>query len=548
MSLLGAFNATPMTVDEYLNKVDYGYINSSYVATSFAYKYVQFIKNIVNDGKGDSHPTPPVHLVMLDQLVKSGSHFANLCARGMSKTSVFAEYLFLYIACFGEIDGFGELDGAIYVGDSMENGVKSLRKNIETRYNNSVTLQKYVPTATFTDNYIEFTNADGHKFAIKMFGAKTGLRGTKIFGKRPVLAILDDLVGDEDANSKAAMERINNTVYSGISHALDPTRKKIIFNGTPFNKSDILYEAVESGAWAVNVFPICEKFPCSREEFKGAWEERFSYDYILSEYNIALATGKLKSFYQELMLRITSEEDRLVPDSDIHWYNLYNVIPYLDSYNIYITTDFATSKERRADWSVISVWAYDATGNWFFLGGYCDKSEMDTNLDELFKLAQKYNANLLGTGIETNGQQKGFVSWIKREQLERNQYFILTSNQASREGGIRSNSDKMARFSMVLPYFSAGKIHFPKELANEPIMIEMMEELRMATGSGFKSKHDDCIDTISMLSQMNPVKPSMVTGMYYDNKSEQWLTVDCNIDDEFDYDDYSGSRLSNYIV
>lgn len=34
------------------------------------------------------------------------------------------------------------------------------------------------------------------------YGAKTGVRGTKEMGTRPRLAVLDDLVSDEDARSK----------------------------------------------------------------------------------------------------------------------------------------------------------------------------------------------------------------------------------------------------------------------------------------------------------------------------------------------------------
>lgn len=545
MMLVTGLTMAAKTVDEYLDAVNYKDINENYIATPFAYKYVQFIKNIVNDGRGDSHPSPAVHLVMLDQLSGSGSHFANLASRGLSKTSVFAEYLFLYIACFGEIDGFGELDGALYVGDSMENGAANLRKNIETRYNNSENLKRFVPRATFTDKYIEFENAAGHKFAIKLFGAKTGLRGTKIFGKRPVLAILDDLVSDDDAKSKVAMERIKDTVYSSVGHALDPTRKKIIFNGTPFNKNDVLYEAVESGAWTVNVFPICERFPCTREEFHGAWEERFTYDYIAHEYALALKNGNLKSFNRELMLRITSEQERLVSESQISMYNLYRVMSNISAYNVYITTDFATSKNNRADWSVISVWAYDFNGNWFLIDGYCGKSEMDVNINELFRLVQKHNPQ--SVGIETSGQQKGFVSWVKKEQLERGIFFPFASNQNSMEGGIRPVSDKMTRFSMVLPLFAMGKIHFPLELLNEPIMVEMLEELRLASESGFKSKHDDCIDTISMLGLMNAFKPSMVGGEYYDSDSNSWKMS--SVDDERDdFDDEHYHSLSRYIV
>ena len=41
---------------------------------------------------------------------------------------------------------------------------------------------------------------------------------------------------------------------------------------------------------------------------------------------------------------------------------------------------------------------------------------------------------------------------------------------------------------------------------------EAMDELRLATVEGFKSKHDDFIDTISMLSCLKVWKPSQASG------------------------------------
>ena len=134
-----------------------------------------FIK-LVNGGEGESHLTPPVHLKMLDKVASSVSDYiANLCFRGAAKTTLFMEYFVLYTALFGWIPGVGNVTGMIYVSDSMDNGVKSARKNIEFRYNNSEFLQKWIPQATFTDNYLEFVNIEGHRLGVKMFGAKTGL-------------------------------------------------------------------------------------------------------------------------------------------------------------------------------------------------------------------------------------------------------------------------------------------------------------------------------------------------------------------------------------
>lgn len=524
------------TVDEWLNQVDYDSLNSGYyVPTAFALKFMNFIK-LVNGEEGEQHLTPVVHLAMLDAIAGRKTLIANLMFRGAGKTAVFMEYLTLFISVFGEIDGFGKIEGMIYVSDSMENGVKSARKNIEFRYNNSEFLQEWLPHAHFTDNYIETKSKHGHMLGCKLFGAKSGLRGTKVFGKRPVLAVLDDLVSDDDAKSRASMSAINDTVYKGVDYALDPTRRKTIFNGTPFNKGDILYEAVESGGWHVNVWPICEKFPCTREEFKGAWDDRFSYDFVLEQYQTALATGKMAAFQQELMLRITSEEERLIQDSEIRWYERKTLLDNKHKFNFYITTDFATKAKQSADFSVISVWAYNANGDWFWVDGTCVKQTMDKNIDDLFRLVQMYKPQ--SVGVEIAGQQGAFINWIQNEMMVRNMWFNFAMGKNG-QPGIQPVGDKMERFNLVVPLFKAGKMYFPTEMKASPIMGEFVEELTLASITGFKSKHDDAIDTISMLMYLKPWKPS--EDMTLTHKDNLWEM------DE-DIDDGMGSAISSYIV
>ena len=492
-------------LDDWLNQVSYEELDSiHYMPSVFALTFMNFIK-LVNGAQGESHKTPPVHLKMLDKLASPNKYIANLCFRGAAKTSLFMEYLVLFVAMYGYLPGLGKIEGIIYVSDSMDNGVKSARRSIEFRYNNSEFLQQWIPDATITDNYLEFTNAEGHRLGVKMFGAKTGLRGTKIFGKRPVLCILDDLVSDDDAKSKAAMLAIKDTVYKGVNHALDPTRRKVVFNGTPFNTDDILIEAVESGAWDVNVWPVCEKFPCSREEFRGAWEDRFSFDYIQEQYDMALATGKLSAFYQELMLRITSEEERLVQDDEIGWYSRSQLLQNKSSFNFYTTTDFATSAKQTADDSVISHWAYNANGDWFWVDGNCEKQTMDKTIDQLFAGVSTYKPQQVG--IEITGQQGAFITWLQQEMMSRNIWFNFASSEKSGAPGIRPTADKLARFNMVVPWFKARKIYFPLEMKNSIIVGKFLEQIRLTTKSGIKGK-DDCLDTISQLAYLKPWKPS----------------------------------------
>jgi phage terminase large subunit-like protein len=527
-------SAAPWKVEDYLNHTNYR-VDPKYVPSEFALEFITFIK-LVNGQEGEEHKTPLVHYHMLDTLTKGGSRVINLCHRGIAKTTLMGEYLFLYIACYGEIPGFGRIDLALYVSDSIENGVKNMRKNLEFRWENSDFLKQYIPEAHFTDIRWAFKNADGKMFVIKGYGAKTGVRGAKEMGKRPGLAVLDDLISDEDARSATVISAVEDTVYKAVNYALHPTKNMIIWSGTPFNAKDPLYKAVESGAWAVNVFPVCEQFPCSREEFRGSWPDRFTYDYVKKQYDDAVKLGKVETFNQELMLRIMSEEDRLIRDEDIKWFKLETVLQNKSKFNYFITTDFATSEKQAADFSIISVWAFNSNGDWLWVDGICKRQDMGKNVDDLFKLAQKWRP--MGVGIEVSGQQAGFVPWIQDQMLSRNIYFTLVSEGNDNKPGIRPNTNKMVRFNTMVPMFKAGKMYFPKELEKTTAMLEAMNELSLAAVSGFRSKHDDFIDSISMLSSMKAWKPSEEAPIQ-ESESGMW---------EIETNDASADRMSSYIV
>lgn len=524
----------PWKVEDYLNATDYS-LRKDYVPSDFALEFVTFIK-LVNGAEGEENKTPLVHYYMLDTITNGGRRIINLCHRGIAKTTLMGEYLILYLATYGAIPGFGRIDLGLYVSDSIENGVKNMRKNLEFRWENSDFLKQWVPEIHFTDIRWEFTNRDGKVLIFKGYGAKTGVRGAKELGKRPQIALLDDLISDEDARSATVIAAVEDTVYKAVNFALHPKKNMIIWSGTPFNAKDPLYKAVESGAWAVNVFPVCERFPCSREEFRGSWPDRFTYEYVKEQYDTAVKLGKVDTFNQELMLRIMSDEDRLIQDHDIGWYKIDAVLRNKPRFNFYITTDFATSEKQKADFSVISVWAYNNAGDWLWVDGVVQRQTMDKNIDALFRLAQQYRPQQVG--IEVTGQQAGFVSWIQGEMLNRNIYFPLASEGNDSKPGIRPNTNKLVRFNTMVPMFKARKVFFPIEKKHSAELVEAMNELELATPGGFKSKHDDFIDTISMLGSLTPWKPSE-EGVLQERAGGLW---------EMEHADDPDDRMLSYIV
>ena len=127
-------------VEELLDNVSYEN-DKMYVPSSFALEMVNFIK-LVNGAEGEENKTPVLHLRMLDQFVSHERRIANMVHRGSGKSTLM-EYLILYLAVFGgELPGFGRIELALYISDSIDNGVKTMRKNLQYRYDNSEVLTR----------------------------------------------------------------------------------------------------------------------------------------------------------------------------------------------------------------------------------------------------------------------------------------------------------------------------------------------------------------------------------------------------------------------
>ena len=543
-------NDVNKALEDYIRDVDYSRYND-YVPSEFAIKFINFIK-LVNGGKGEENKSPLFHYEILDTISRYDNSLV-VSFRGSAKSSICAEYMFLYIAVFGGMEttrGWKDISVAMYIGDTMENGCKNLRSNMEYRYNGSEFLRKYVPKARFTDIEMEFENLEGHKLCVRNFGISTGVRGFKKYGIRPTFAVMDDLMTDKNAESTTVVKDIENVIYKAVRQAMHPTQRKIIWIGTPFNKKDPLYKAAGSVGWTTRVYPICQEFPCKKKDFRGAWEDRFSYDTVKKEYELLKSNGRIDAFNQELMLRIMSDDDRLVLDEDIVWdANRDGVLAKLKDYNVYITTDFATSEKQGSDYSVIAVWALDCNGVFHWIDGVCARQTMDVNVDDVFRFVDKYKP--LSVGVEISGQQKGFINWIKRDMEIRGKYFSLATDKNSGEVGLRPNTSKLTRFNVALPLLKQRKIAFPRDLKDSHIVSEYIDELSSITATGIKSLHDDCVDTISQIPLINYFKPDDPNVIKQER--ENYVPKSKYFDAPMTYEDYMADKykyegMSSYIV
>ncbi|MCK4979221.1 MAG: hypothetical protein KAS62_02440 [Candidatus Delongbacteria bacterium] len=464
-----------------------------------------------------------------DKIRINDRKIAIMTARGLAKSTTVTAFFPIYLAIKGTMPNFGSVMFVVGFGDSQQAGAKVQANTIRDICEDSLFCKDYFEKMRFTDEECEFTRKGNGKikarsFMYKVKGAAGGsVRGIRYKTERPQIIIFDDIIKNEaDANSKIIMKKLKSMMYADAENALGGKKGKIIIINTPFNKNDPVYQALESGIWTPVCIPMCERMDeeIEEDEFIGAWEPMHSFQRVKERYEDALGSSALREFNQELMLRISSDDDRMVPDSMIQWYSRADLERRLPEYNLYMTTDFTTTGGPASDLSGIASWALGSNSDYFLLDLSLRQQSMGEQYEEVFRMNKHWgalNQRTTTVGIEVDGQQKAHVFAIKEQMVKRNEWFTIGRQKGSKFGseGILSRlegGNKHWRFRMMLPLFQNRKIWFPEELRDTPQMKELLQEIKYCTYSGFGSKYDDGMDLISMLGAMEIITPMKYSG------------------------------------
>ncbi len=454
---------------------------------------------------------------------------AIIASRFSAKSTIITAFMPIVTAVTGKMPNFGDVMFWVSFGDSQQAGAKVQANTIRDICDDSLFCKEYFEKMRFTDEECEFIRKDDPKnplpvkkraFMFKVKGAAGGsVRGIRYKTERPQIFSFDDIIKNEaDAGSDIIMAKLRSMIYSDAENALGKKGKIIIVN-TPFNKKDPVYAALEGGVWTPVCLPVCEKIylDMPKSEYRGSWEAMKSYEEIMEKYEDAYYGDTVREFMQELMLRISSEEDKMIPDKliETQWYKRVDILKNIQAYNLYMTTDFTTTGRKGSDLSGIAVWAVNHNQDCFMLDLCLRKQEMIQQYDEVFRFVDLYTPEnkTFEVGVETDGQQKAHILALKDRMRQRSNYFTIARQKGSEPGseGIQSRLEggsKHWRMRMALPLFQNRKIFFPEELRGLPEMNELMEEIRYTTYTKFNSKYDDGMDLISQLNIMEIIYPA----------------------------------------
>lgn len=465
---------------------------------------------------------------------------AIIASRFSAKSTIITAFMPIYIAVTGKMPNFGDVMFWVSFGDSQQAGAKVQANTIRDICEDSKFCKEYFEKMRFTDEECEFLRkGDGptkkRSFMFKVKGAAGGsVRGIRYKTERPQIFSFDDIIKNEaDANSPIIMGKLRSMIYSDAENATGKKGKIIIVN-TPFNKKDPVYAALESGVWTPVCIPICEKISLDmkKDEYRGSWESMKSFEDIMEKYEDAYYGDTLREFNQELMLRISSEEDKLVKEDQIQWYSREVLKNNLGSYNIYATTDYTASNNLKGDFSCTMIWAVNSRNDWFLLDLSVKKATIAEQYEPLFRFVREWGSRYgrhVTVGVEIDGQQQLNLHSLKKMMLEYNVYFGFARQIGSpfgKEGISRRQATgaKHEQFMRVHPLFQQHKIYFPEELKESADMKEVLNELSYITYEGIGSKHDDALDCISMIASMDVIAPSEdVEVVSYREESKDYI-------------------------
>jgi len=492
-----------------------------------------------------------------------------LSTREFSK-SVLTMYLIFYMAAKGKKPNFGKVNFGIYVSDRMKGNVRTMMQTLEGVYRGSEYLQSVFEETHFTDEEVWFIRKPSTEKEIRIYNKAikqgknfrdvpkrmermfklaglgcSGGRGSRSVLDRPQFAIFDDMIAnDKDAYSKPILDSIESTIEGDVGSSLSGNGHFKIFIGTGYHVDDPVCRRVRELVGIPVVFPKAEVAPhgdiydkdgnlvkpaLKEEDFVSVWPDRHTfesqrYDYAKAE--LAYKKGNprpLKTRDQENYIRLTSQHERLIPDSSIRIKDCKFIWDNARYFNWLITTDFTTTGNKNSDFSVAFLWAMDSDENMYLMKIKIDKMGLDEqyqNIMDMIKYARKKGADNIEVAVEIDGQQMLHLIALERYFEKRKADGLLVfAKQIAKTGekvtwdGIRSkgSGDKFWRLKISANEFYSGKIIYDKQMIEDDAesYAVLEHQIKNVSQTEIKTKNDDALDGISQISLVDRDFPTI---------------------------------------
>ena len=356
------------------------------------------------------------------------------------------------------------------------------------------------------------TTKKGGRFSSSVNGTLTG-EGANCL-------IIDDPVNPEEALSDVkrvkANEWIDQAIYSRLN---DPENDTIIMIMQRLHSDDPTGHFIDKGEWTHLKLPAYTNKPLTIDSSFT----KFSYlDYLHEERmgkavleDLENSMGSYAFAGQYLQEPVPIGGGEIKKD----WLNYFQSLSFdAKNCNIYITVDPATSKKKTSDFTAMCVWALAPDHNYYIVDGVRERLNPTERIQVLFDLHRKWNEKC-GRPPKVGWEQYGMMSdihYIQEKQADENYRFAVQE--------IKSKMQKEERIRRLIAPMERGQIWIPNDLyyknhkgLPENFMNAIVEQEMLLFPF---SAHDDFLDSMAMLFDMNPTFPKI--GDFHTDSGLSW--------------------------
>jgi hypothetical protein len=466
-----------------MSKIDISFIDN-YVPKANSVKFFSFCNMMWED---DDNTTPLAHYYFADEVMTSEKRFSAQCHRGFAKSTIISHRMPLFIATFGVLPSFGEVNNCCILSDTFDQS-EAHRKTMMSYYDRSDVLQSFLKVERSVEGEVVFINNKGHRTRFFCKGTGQSFRGSNWEGHRPDLIIGDDILNDDILYNKDLVTKQKTWFSSVVSKAVNIRHYKMIMIGTPLLENDLLGMFAQSPSWHNVKLPVCQEFPVPKNEIKSLWPDRFTPDAIYEEYLENKSMGEESTFFREMMLQVVNEETQIFKKEYIKHFKISDIAKEKHKYNFFTTMDLAVSKKEKADRTCIMTIAVNSDNHWFIVGLDFGRFTPTEVLDMLFKQVRRWKP--LEVRAEKAALQQVLGHFIEDKMLKENTHFYYNSLI------LNSTTKKEVRILGLEPKLKRRMIWFASDdKIDEFALLE--KELLSQTKETNTSGHDDGIDTLA---------------------------------------------------
>lgn len=311
---------------------------------------------------------------------------------------------------------------------------------------------------------------------ITVASSEQSIRGLRHDQHRPGLIIADDVEDLASAKTRDGRNKIYQWLTSEVIPSGDKdTRLFVIGN---LLHEDSLLMRLKADLEENRLDGVFKSYPIIDENNKIFWPGKFPTTKEIEDEK--RKTGNEISWQREYMLRIVPDEDQVIHQE---WIQYYETFPTYtgDYHGHYVGVDLAISQRDTADYTAIATSAI--YGNLAKLKIYILPNPINkrlTHLQTIDTIKSLYNTLKDGYGIKIIIEDVGYQMALA-EQLTKEGY---TSE------GMKVPGDKRSRLMLISHLIQSGQILFPRQGCEE-----LLEQI---IGFGVE-KHDDLVDAFTLM-------------------------------------------------